>query len=322
MKQLFSLIALCLILLPFTARAELVDRIVAVVNDDTITLSEVEEEGKKLFQEIARETSIRDLVPILDRARREVLSSLIDKLLIEQRAKELNITAGDEEIQSSMDRVLEGTGLSETDFSNQLLRQGMTVEKYRQDMKWQILKGKLLNYEIRSKVVVTDEKARNYYNKEYSRSDIDGYHILQIGLSAADRSGKSAAQLAAEINILRQQALAGVSFPELARSSSELPSAHEGGDLGFFQKDELSGLMKATILAMKPGDISPAIETPEGGMQFFKLLSVKDGDVIVQAPYESVKDDIMQHLQELETQEQFANWVTTLRGQAFIQQIL
>ncbi|MDP2104565.1 MAG: peptidylprolyl isomerase, partial [Desulfobulbaceae bacterium] len=118
----------------------------------------------------------------------------------------------------------------------------------------------------------------------------------------------------------RKRALAGQDFHALARQFSDLPSAVDGGDIGVFKKEELSPDMKASILTMKPGEISPVENTPFG-FQFFKLLS-DQGDARLQAPYESVKDEVRQRLLEETLNAQFQKWIHELREQAYIKKLL
>ena len=323
-KKIFFLLLLGVVLFPSYLRAELVDRVVAVVNDDVITLSEIELEGKSVFQRIASQVPASELESAVNKARQEILSSLIDKLLVEQRAKELNITASEEEIDAALQRVAANNNVDLESFKRRLVADGYDLDSYRQRLRWQILQSKLISYEISSKIVVTDEKAKQFYEKQYTVENLkDGYHILQIGLQWGEgRKYKTKDEVLRTAQEIRQQLENGISFTELAAAFSNLPSAKDGGDLGVFKKEELSGDMKAAILAMHPGDYSPVLETSDQTVQILKLLSVKSGDIIEQAPFESVKEEIVHRLQEEEMQKQFDRWVKDIREQAYIRQIL
>ena len=100
----------------------------------------------------------------------------------------------------------------------------------------------------------------------------------------------------------------GQAFKELARTFSNLPSAPDGGDIGLIKKDEMAPYMKDAILPMQPGEISQIIET-DTTFQFFKLLSVTDGDVVIKVPFESVKDEIREILYNREMEEQYKAFV-------------
>jgi peptidyl-prolyl cis-trans isomerase SurA len=120
---------------------------------------------------------------------------------------------------------------------------------------------------------------------------------------------------------IRARVLDGENFMELAKAYSNLPSATDGGDIGLFQKNEMAAYMKDVILAMHPGEISPIIEKGNT-FQFFKLFSMRDGDIVVKAPYESVREEIRDILYQQEMEEQYKSWVKSLREGAYIKILL
>lgn len=324
MKIKTLLLAAFLVLLPLNhAHAVLVDRVVAIVNDDVITLSEVEQQGRKLFQQIARQVPSSELEKDLDKARKEVLSSLIDKTLVEQRAKALNISVDAKEVDMAMGTVAAENHLDVATLKSKLVAQGISVEDYRKQLKWQILQSKIINYEIRSKIVITEDKARQYYQHQDLHDIKDGYHILQIGLQWGQGKKYPTKDMAmAQARQLEKMLAEDQGFSELARRYSDLPSASDGGDLGFFAKKELAPFMKKAILKMKPGDTSPIIEASDNTLQILKLLSIKSGNSIERPPFKSVKEEIIHKLQDKELDKQFARWLKDIRTQAYIKTIL
>lgn len=319
-----SVIVLLSLLPAMSARGEIVDRIVAIVNEDAVTLSELDKEGRNLFQKIASEAPANAMETSMQKAREEVLSSLIDKLLVEQRAAELSLSVADDEVDKAIDRILVKSGMSIQAFRNDLERNGTNETDYRAALRWQILQSKLISYEIRSKIVITDEKIKEHYNNNFTKKSGDGFHILQMGFLWSD-SGVSHTAEEAKIRAeeTRKMVLEGKSFKELAKSFSDLPSAADGGDIGVFTEKELDDAMRGIILALKPGEVSQVVEIPlKSGYQFLKLLSSKSGEIVEQAPYESVKDDIANLLHEEELTKQFNAWVTKIREESDIKKML
>ncbi|MFA6497715.1 MAG: peptidylprolyl isomerase [Desulfurivibrionaceae bacterium] len=323
----FSLFFLCatLCLLVFShppvAQAEMVDRIIAIVNDDVITFSDLNREGAALFRRITQEAPPEQVERTLLKAREEMLSSLIDKLIVAQRAKKLGISVGDSEVDSAISRIIERNKTTPEKFWKQMALMGSNEHDYRELIRSQVLQDRLIDYEIRSRVVVNEERIREFYEKNYAQKmKEDAYHVLQMGFAWKEdtQGAKDDARRRAED--ARQQALAGQDFRTLARQSSDLPSAKDGGDIGVFKKSEMAAYMKASILGLQPGQISAIQETP-AGYQFFKLLSDR-GDVGLQASYETVKEQIRQHLYEEALNSQFQKWVQELRDQAYIKKIL
>ncbi len=318
-KFFLTILGLLLFAGPSIARTEVVDRVVAIVNDDVITLRDLQEEGAPIFKQIRNEAPPMQAETALRQARREVLSSLIDKTIIEQRAKQLQVAVSDAELANAFQEVLTRQGLTEAALVAELSRRGITEERYRATLRAQILQSKLVSYEVRSKVVITDDKAKAYYDSHYAAAPTEkGLHILQLGIGWEDpghpRTREEARKLA---NELRDKAAAGGDFQQLARENSTLPSAVDGGDIGVFKQDEIAPFMRTALADVKPGEVSAVVETADT-FQFFKLLSGKGGT----APYESVKDEIHRKLYDEELEQNFKKWVQQLREQANIKELL
>jgi peptidyl-prolyl cis-trans isomerase SurA len=229
----------------------------------------------------------------------------------------------DKEIDMAMENMAANNHLDVDTLKSKLVAQGISVEDYRKRLKWQILQSKVINYEIRSKIVITEEKARQYYQQQDLHDIPDGYHILQIGLQwGNDKKYPTRDKAMTQARQLEQMLAEHQEFSDLARTYSDLPSAADGGDLGFFAKKELASFMKETILKMKPGETSQIIETSDNTLQILKLLSIKSGDTVERPPFESVKQEIIHKLQDEELDRQFARWLKDIRAQAYIKTIL
>jgi peptidyl-prolyl cis-trans isomerase SurA len=305
------------------ARAEVADRIVAVVNDDIITLSELNEEGAPYFQELIKRAPTEQLQAEMQKLRQEVLSHLIDQRLIEQMATKLEIKISDEEISHTIDTMLAENHATKEDMKNDLTKKGLSEEQYKKQLKGQMLQSRLISREIRSKVVVTDDKVNQYYKENYtSKPGVSGYHLLQMGFLWGDKQKqKTAAEAKQAAENAKKQLEAGQSFAEVASSLSDLPSKVDGGDIGVFQKQELAPQMKDTVLTMKPGETSGIIETPNG-YQILKLISIQDGDQLSGPPMVEVRKEIEAKLYKEESEQLYKKWIDDLRAKAFIKQNL
>ena len=323
----FSLHVLCLSLCGFAflhppvVKAEMVDRIIAIVNDDVITFSDLNREGAALFRRITQEAPPEQVERTLLKAREEMLSSLIDKLIVAQRAKKMGVSVSNPEVDAAIKSIIERNKTTPEKFWQQMTLMGSNEQDYREIIRSQILQEKLIDYEIRSRVVVTEERIREFYEKNYAQKmQEEAYHILQMGFVWKENTQAAKDDARRRAEETHQQALAGQDFRSLAQQSSDLPSAKDGGDIGVFKKSEMAAYMKASILSLQPGQISAILETP-AGYQFFKLLSDR-GEVGLQATYESVKEQIRQRLYEEAMNSQFHKWVKELRDQAYIKKIL
>lgn len=301
----------------------LVDRCVAVVNDDVITLSELEEEAGPTLLKIKEQVPAEQLPEVQHKARKEILAQMIDRKLLFQRAEKRGVSVQDAELDAAVERIIEDNNLTMDQFRSQLAQVGTTEEKYRENLKGQIIRSKLIGYEIRSKVVITDEQIEAYYKTMQNQDNTpEGYHILQFGSSWGE-NGRSATKEEAKKRAeqIREMILAGDNFKELSQNYSDLPSGVDGGDIGVFKKNDLASYMWEAIKNLRPGMISEIIETP-AGYQFFKLLSSSRDGVIAQAPLELIKEDIRATLYDQELKKNFDEWVKLLREHSYIEELL
>ena len=307
-----------LILQPVAGQAELVDRILAIVNEDVITLSEVNAEGEELFNRIIATTPEAALADKIDEARDKILNGLIDKRLIEQKAATLKLTVADAEVDAAFNDILRRNGMKKEALLAKLQESGMSEKLYRASLKSQLLQNKIVGTDVRSKIVVTEEMVRAHYDEKYtSRIEAGSFYLLQMGFSWRNSSRTEAMEKAERIHAL---AVSGQDFSTLARKFSELPSKVDGGDIGTFQLDEMAGYMQDAVANLTPGSISDIIETPSG-YQFFKLLSSGNDETVNTVAYDSVKDKIKQQLFEKEMKEAYSSWVRELKNQAYIQKL-
>jgi len=309
------------------ACAEIVDRVVAEVNDEVITLSEIEEEGKGLFRKIALEVPAQDRLSAIEQVRQDILISMIDKMLIKQEALKQGIRVTSEEIDGMVEQMLQASNISKEQLLAKLEDSGADEAVYRSNIESQIYQNKLLNRDVRSKIVITEEAILDYYDTSYTKHIPEGgYYLLQLGIGWGETEGEeldpaiseqrkqSARQRAERVHKL---ALSGNDFKELARKFSDLPSATEGGDIGVFEESEMASYMRTAVTSLNPGEVSAIIETPVG-FQFFKLLSSKEGGIVMQAPYSQVKEEIREKLYNQELRIEFEEWIEEIRNEAYI----
>jgi len=328
-----SVILLFIVVLsaPATGYTELLDRIVAIVNNEIITLTELNEAGKEFIQKIQSSAPKEQLDEATKSANERILDQLISQRLVSQQAAIANISIKDEEFEKAYQHNIERMNLTRQELLVKLKEAGLSEETYRTNVRNQLLRDKLILYEVRSKIIITDEMINEYYTNEYANdSGGGGYYLLQMGFiwgkteeiqTSQELLDADKARALQRAETVRKQVLEGESFKELAKQYSDFPSAPEGGDLGVFQEDELAGYMRDTVVALKPGEISPIIETPTG-YQFFKLLSRTEGDVVYQAPLFEVKEEIRKTLFERKFKQEYSEWVEGIKEGAYIKKML
>ena len=303
---------------------EIIDRIVVQVNEDVITLSELNEKGAPLFQEIMANSTIDSREIELQNARIKVLDQIIDQLLISQEAERYGISIAEADIDDAINSILSQNNITMDKFEKEVARIGTTVEGYRQTIRDQMLKSRVINIAVRSKILITDQQIKEYYDTYYSpKVDIpEGYHLLQIGFQWGDDKKLATihdAKLLAEK--VSAELTAGGDFSSLARTYSQLPSGENGGDIGTFKENEMAPYMLNAIKNMHPGEISDIINTPSG-LQIFKLLSLKRDGVTEQPPLESVTNETQDIIYNQEMKQGYNKWLATLHENAYIKKNL
>ena len=321
-QTILATVVALLLLLSSNVCANVVDKSVAIVNDDAITLSEVNDLGKALFKKIAEETPPDRLAETLAQARRSVIEKLIDKKLVVQEAKKLSIQVSDQEVDAAFHRVVANNKTTVDEFRKELGAMGVNEQQYREELRDQILSSKLINHEVRTKVVIPEDAVLEYYNTHFTTTVGGGeYHILHIGCLWGGDGQLTPATTREEAHNKAQKvhklALQGKDFKELARQYSDLPSAADGGDLGTFQQDELADFIRDAVLRLKPGEVSPMVTT-ENGYHFFKLVTSQEGKIVAHEPYESVKDQIREKMYQQAMEQRFKEWLISIRTKAYI----
>lgn len=313
-----------LFLLSATVQAEIVDRIVAVVNEEVITMSELENHGKIHFENISKKVPPSELEAALQKARMDVRESLIDKYLVAQKAKSLEIYVTPEEVEETFNAMVAKSGLSKEHFLEKVKLSGHSEVSYRDNLMNQILQSRIINHDVRSKIIVTEKMMRDYFNEKYLKEDSPGgFYLLQMGFiwdnTSKGRTRPYPSKEAAQKKALEvhKQIVEGMSFKELAQKFSSLPSAADGGDIGLFQEDELAPSMREAIIALQAGEMTPIIET-DTGYQFFKVQAIATND---DGTFETMKEQIREELYEQKLTEAFNSWVIQLKESAYIKRL-
>lgn len=208
-------------------KPELVDRIIAVVNEDIISLFELNQMAKPYSDKIRSMGYPEDKAKeMLLKIREDILNQLIDQKLTDQEIRRRGITVSEKETDSAIERLLKDANLrSSEELEKALLKEGLTLEEYRQKIKEQILRGRLVNTEIKAGIVITKEDIKAYYESHHDEYEGEKkYHLRNIIMKKED-SGNVKKKMEDVLNKLKS----GESFEKTAKKYSET-LAEEGGD--------------------------------------------------------------------------------------------
>jgi peptidyl-prolyl cis-trans isomerase SurA len=310
------LISMSLVLLPVVAESELISGVAAVVNDDIITTYEVANEAVSLAGELAKQKLPE--AADKEKVRAAALSRLIDKKLIDQKIRELDIRVSDEEVKQAIEDVKKQNNLTQEALVKALAGQGLAFDQYRAQLKEQLERLRLMSQEVRAKIQVGEREMNEYYEANLAKfggeENFHARHIFfKLDKNADTAELKRVMDTASEV---LKEAKSGKDFAALARQySSDPAAAKDGGDLGTFKKGEMLPELESAITSLNPGEISELVKTP-AGFHIIKLEAKNSGKV---KPFAEVKAEIEDILYKKKSEERFNQWVTDLRKAAAIE---
>jgi parvulin-like peptidyl-prolyl isomerase len=298
------------------ASARVVEKIAAVVGDSVILASEVEEKAAPMLAEISRLPDPGKRTARSSAIRREVLERLIDDELVLQQASDLKLTITSDQVDASIEEIKRQNNIDDEQLRQALKAQGMTMAAYRADLKRQLLRFRVINIAVGSRVTISDEDVKTYYDRHMKSGEnvqVRASHIFVSIPDGADTSVVAEKQVQAQK--LLERARAGEDFAKLAREFSDDPATRaEGGDLGFFGRDMLPKAIEEMVFAMQIGDIRGPVRA-DRGFHVIKLVDRKTKDA---KPLDEVKDDIRMQLRQKEMERQTKTYLTELRKKTLV----
>ncbi len=304
------------ILLAASSSANVVDRIVAVVNDDIITLSELNRDIEAFLKRIEKTSEVADRESVAKQLRMTVLRELINQKLIEQEAKKLGIVASDKDIDDAIKNIITQKKISMEAFQEAIAREGGTFDEYKEELRQHLTRMNLLGREIKSKIAVSREEIGNYYREH--RDDYEGKEAVRINQILIIVPRDNDAEVKKERRILAGETLnrlkSGESFRLLAVEVSQGPAAKAGGDLGYIEKGMMLPEVDEVAFALEKGEISEIIESPIG----FHIIQVIDKRGAGIKPIESVREEIIGKIGSVKVEKRFQEWLKEQWGKSLI----
>ncbi len=292
--------------------AETIDSIVAIVNEDVITQSEVSEFLSLIYAQMSSIYKGGELREKLGEAKDRILNQMIENKLILQEAKKQNIEIEESEVDERLEEIKDSFS-SEEEFEEKLEVQGLTISDLRDRFREQTMVSKLIEREIKLKVVVDPTEVSKYYQEHIGDfQEQERVVISNILIRAEDTSKDAEARLKAE-DILNQLKN-GADFAELAQRHSQGPSATEGGLIIEVKPGQLMEEIDGVIFNLDVGEVSKLVKT-KLGYHIFKLeakFPARTKDVA------EVQDKIRDILFRQKLEQRFKEWVNGLKKRAYI----
>jgi len=252
--------------------AEIFEAVVAVVNDEIITLHDYKKEYDSFYQMLQQQAGGADFSQQFEQIKEILLDNMVTDLLLLQEAKKLGLNV-DEQVDMTIQNIKETNNIqSDTDFIRLLNQQGLTYENFRERIKEDIMKQGLIYTQIESTIVLNDSELFDYYKKNQDNFiEKEEYSLKGIYISIENRGEEEARTRMDEV---MGRLDAGEDFSELATQYSDGPEKDSQGDLGSFKKGDLAAELEEAVQNKSDGEITDWIKV-SGGWYLLKLAEKK-----------------------------------------------
>lgn len=293
-----------------------VEEIIARVNNRIITRSDYEKEQTQLKEE-AQQQDPTHADQVVAEGQKDVLRGLIDRELLLEKGKDLDITA-ESDLVKRLDEMRKQMKLDTMeDLQKAAEAQGVSFEDFKENMRTEIITQQVIQREVGSRINPSKEEEQKFY--EAHKSELS--HPEQVRLSeilisteqAGDDEQKIEAAKAKADDLLKQ-IKAGAKFEDVAKKESQGPSAAQGGDLGYFERGKLAKQLEDVTFNMKKGDVSDVIRTKQG----FVILKVMEHESAGIPPFSEVEGRVQEAVYMQKLQPALREYLKKLREEAYI----
>jgi peptidyl-prolyl cis-trans isomerase SurA len=299
-----------------SAQAEIVDRIYAQVNDDIITLSDVNREMAPISKELSAQYKGAQLEQALQKEKEQVLDNLIQEKLLIQKAIELGIDTDIEpEVASEIQRIMKQYGIDTQDkFEEALEQQGTNLRDFRELVKNQIMADEVIRVFVRSRITLMSSEVEKYYKDHASEyATPEEVSLSEIVITAAAEGSEENAKNRA--NDLYNRLKAGEAFAALAGQYSKGATANKGGSIGSNLLEKWHPDIIKAIKGLETGDISEPQKTDDG----YVIYRVDERKRSRIPPLSEVESQIKNSLYMEKYTPELKRYVSRLKEEAYIQ---
>jgi peptidyl-prolyl cis-trans isomerase SurA len=312
---LFTLLLILFALAPGYLLAEITNRIVATVNSDIITLHDLNVSIKKLTGSSAKDLQLKNEKEFYE-IRRAILDNLVNEKITEQQIIKLGIKVTAKDVEEAIERVKKENNFTQEELIYSLKQEGVSLKEYKDKMEKEIERFRLVNYEVKSKIVITEEEIKKYYqthSKEYT--EVSKVRLERIFLKVRSPNDKEEIARVKSLGVeILQRLQQGHDFSEMAKIYSQGPAGPEGGNLGWVKVSQLEPTLREKITKLLVGEYTDLDLVPSG-FQIIKLAEEKKGGL---KPFEEIRDAIYSKLFKEKVEKRYAVWLNKLRKESFL----
>ena len=306
----------CSLLAPYRIDAEIIERIVAVVNDDIITLSELKAVSLPYLARMKSKFSVTYTDEEIKETERQILNQMIDEKLVNQEAERLEIEITEKEVTMASKEVRDRAQLTKEQFEQALAEDGMTMEAYQKQLRDEMKKMRLIDQEIKAKVFVTKKEIDEYYKAHKDEYNAPPEVRLQqiLLLTPAEATPQEVQQVRERAEQIHAAIKQGEDFNAMVKNYSQDATAATGGDMGVFRQGELFSALDEAAFTLTVGEVSPVIQTPRG----FHIIRILDKKDRKQMTEEEKRDEIDALLYNQKVEGAIKKWIKELKKKSYV----
>lgn len=306
--------AAAVLLLAWSLPAEIVDRIVAQVNDDIITLSDMNREMADIKQEMAQKFAGQQLDEEIKKAEKDVLEELIRQKLLLQKGNELGFGANvDVQVSAYLENIRKQNNFKDMqELERAAAQQGLTIANLRERIKRQIITNGVVQEFVGGRITLLTQEVEKYYRDHSSEYTVpEEITLSEIILPKETDNAAAEARANETYKRLRQ----GEPFATMASQFSKGPTAAKGGSIGTYQTAKLNAEITAAVANLKDGEITPVQNAKEG----FIIYRVDSRSAAHVRPLDQVRDEIRNRMWQAKFAPEYERFIAQLREDAYIQ---
>jgi len=312
---LFTLLLIVCMVAPGYLLAEITNRIVARVNSDIITLHDLNTSIKRLTGSSAKDLQLQNEKKFYE-IRRAILDNMVNGKITEQQIIKLGIKVTAKDVEEAIERVKKENNFTQEELIYSLKQKGVNFQEYKDEIKKEIERFRLVNYEVKSKIVITEEKIKKYYqthSKEYT--DVSKVRLERIFFKVRSPNDKEEiARVKSLGEEILQKLRQGHDFSEMAKIYSQGPAGPEGGNLGWIKVSQLEPALREKITRLLVGEYTD-LDIVSSGFQIIKVAEGKKGGL---KSFEETRDAIYSKLFKEKVEKRYTAWLNKLRKESFI----
>ena len=301
---------------PTTSSGVVVDRIVAVVNQEIIILSEVEKVAGLYKEEIKAEDRWERQEQV-QRVFRKALDNLIEEKLLDQEVKKAGIKVTGKEVEGAIDDIKKRNAITQEGLEKALANEGLSFEAFKKQIEKRLQRMKLLQWAMKVEPKIGEKELRDFYQRNIDQYQMNESYRPSHILFAIPKEAtpQEVLEIRKKCQMVLEKIKRGEDFGEMALLYSEDASSKDRGDLGFVKRGELLPAFENEALRLQVGEVSGIVQTAFG-FHLIKLLDRKGG---TPSPFEEIKERVQADYYEAETEKAFRQYLSTLKEKAVIE---